>query len=250
MIEKKMTVEIIKQFVPPKNVTLDAKFSELRQIANPDDLVILDGSGSTGNITSWSIVQTSGQPSVTLQDVPTKQYSKEFIMPDTNDTLIFDLTVRNNQTGQQDTATTLVISKQTLALQACAGVIPNSTDYFTLPNTDNNFKIPYPEEFSAKLGNSIIEDSELPQLGDPTIFQYDIAKDPDCTSDFVHSLDVHILQVANEGQDNAFWEDFIRNDLPSILFPVNYTFTSPPMSHLGVHGKHFRAIMEHSLIFM
>ena len=67
------------------------------------------------------MAQTSGQPSVTLQDVPTKQYSKEFIMPDTNDTLIFDLTVRNNQTGQQDTATTLVISKQTLALQACAG---------------------------------------------------------------------------------------------------------------------------------
>ena len=58
-------------------------------------------------------------------------------------------------------------------------VLPNSTDYFTLPNTDNNFKIPYPEEFSAKLGNSIIEDSELPQLGDRTIFQYDIAKDPD-----------------------------------------------------------------------
>ena len=70
--------------VPPQNVTLDAKFPELRLIANPNELVILDGSGSTGTIMSWSILQTGGQPSVTLQDVPSKQYSKQFTMPNTN----------------------------------------------------------------------------------------------------------------------------------------------------------------------
>ena len=73
--------------------------------------MILDGSGSTGTITSWSIVQTDGQPSVVLENAPTtKPFSKQFIMPNTEDTLKFTLTVRNDQTGKQDTDT-MTVSK-------------------------------------------------------------------------------------------------------------------------------------------
>ena len=96
---------------PPPNGNVDAKFPELIKRANPNEVVVLDGSGSTGTITSWSIVQTDGQPSVVLENAPTtKPFSKQFIMPNTEDTLKFTLTVRNDQTGKQDTDT-MTVSK-------------------------------------------------------------------------------------------------------------------------------------------
>lgn len=96
---------------PPPPGDIDAKFAELIKRANPNETVILDGSGSTGTITSWSIVQTDGQPSVVLENAPTtKPFSKQFIMPDTEDTLKFTLTARNDQTGKQDTDT-MTVSK-------------------------------------------------------------------------------------------------------------------------------------------
>src|SRR5687768_13443159 len=95
---------------PPPTGDVDAKFAELIKRANPNELVILDGSGSTGTITSWSIVQTDGQPSVVLENAPTKPFSKQFIMPNTEDTLKFTLTVRNDQTGKQNTDT-MTVSK-------------------------------------------------------------------------------------------------------------------------------------------
>ena len=95
---------------PPSNGNVDAKFTSVTKKANPNDLVILEGSGSTGNITNWSIVQTDGQPSVVLENVPTKQFSKQFTMPNTEDILKFTLTVRNDQTGKQDTDT-MTVSK-------------------------------------------------------------------------------------------------------------------------------------------
>ena len=96
---------------PPPIGNVDAKFPELIKRANPNEVVILDGSGSTGTITSWSIVQTDGQPSVVLENAPTtKPFSKQFIMPNTEDTLKFTLTVRNDQTGKQDTDT-MTVSK-------------------------------------------------------------------------------------------------------------------------------------------
>ncbi len=95
---------------PPPTGDVDAKFTELIKRANPNELVILDGSGSTGTITSWSIVQTDGQPSVVLENAPTKPFSKQFIMPNTEDTLKFTLTVRNDQTGKQNTDT-MTVSK-------------------------------------------------------------------------------------------------------------------------------------------
>jgi hypothetical protein len=95
---------------PPPAGDVDAKFAELIKRANPNELVILDGSGSTGTITSWSIVQTDGQPSVVLENAPTKPFSKQFIMPNTEDTLKFTLTVRNDQTGKQNTDT-MTVSK-------------------------------------------------------------------------------------------------------------------------------------------
>ena len=94
---------------PPPNGNVDAKFPELIKRANPNELVVLDGSGSTGTITSWSIVQTDGQPSVVLENAP-KPFSKQFIMPNTEDILKFTLTVRNDQTGKQDTDT-MTVSK-------------------------------------------------------------------------------------------------------------------------------------------
>jgi len=96
---------------PPPTGNVDAKFTELIKRANPNEVVVLDGSGSTGTITSWSIVQTDGQPSVVLENAPTtKPFSKQFIMPNTEDTLKFTLTVRNDQTGKQDTDT-MTVSK-------------------------------------------------------------------------------------------------------------------------------------------
>ena len=96
---------------PPPNGNVDAKFPELIKRANPNEVVVLDGSGSTGTITSWSIVQTDGQPSVVLENAPTtKPFSKQFIMPNTEDILKFTLTVRNDQTGKQDTDT-MTVSK-------------------------------------------------------------------------------------------------------------------------------------------
>jgi hypothetical protein len=96
---------------PPPPGDIDAKFAELIKRANTNETVILDGSGSTGTITSWSIVQTDGQPSVVLENAPTtKPFSKQFIMPDTEDTLEFTLTARNDQTGKQDTDT-MTVSK-------------------------------------------------------------------------------------------------------------------------------------------
>jgi hypothetical protein len=95
---------------PPPTGDVDAKFAELIKRANPNELVILDGSGSTGTITSWSIVQTDGQPSVVLENAPTKPFSKQFIMPNTEETLKFTLTVRNDQTGKQNTDT-MTVSK-------------------------------------------------------------------------------------------------------------------------------------------
>jgi hypothetical protein len=98
---------------PPPNGNVDAKFTELIKRANPNEVVILDGSGSTG--TSYSIVQTEGLPSVVLENVfenpsTPKPFSKQFIMPNTEDTLKFTLTVRNDQTGKQDTDT-MTVSK-------------------------------------------------------------------------------------------------------------------------------------------
>ena len=95
---------------PPPTGDVDAKFAELIKRANPNELIILDGSGSTGTITSWSIIQTDGQPSVVLENAPTKPFSKQFIMPNTEDTLKFTLTVRNDQTGKQNTDT-MTVSK-------------------------------------------------------------------------------------------------------------------------------------------
>jgi len=96
-------------FPPPSNENVDAKFPELIKRANPNEVVVLDGSVSTGTITSWSIVQTDGQPIVVLENAP-KPFSKQFIMPNTEDTLKFTLTVRNDQTGKQDTDT-ITVSK-------------------------------------------------------------------------------------------------------------------------------------------
>ncbi|MGZ5489618.1 MAG: LamG-like jellyroll fold domain-containing protein, partial [Nitrososphaeraceae archaeon] len=95
---------------PPSAETVDAKFTVGSKKANPTDLVILDGSGSSGNIPNWTIVQTDGQPKVVLENVPNKPFSKQFTMPNTNDTLKFTLTVRNDQTGKQDTDT-MTVSK-------------------------------------------------------------------------------------------------------------------------------------------
>ena len=204
MIEKKIVEIIIQiviiikqehqvQFVPPQNVTLDAQFPELLKIATPNELVILDGSGSTGTITSWSIVPTGGQPTVTLQDVPSKQYSKQFIMPNTTDILTFDLTIRNDQTGQEDTATTIVVSNQTLALLACSGETITPTNFLTYSNVENNFVIPYPEEFFLKPGDSG-KSTDPFTPGNPTEFNYTIPADPDCISPLMVSrqmLNIH-----------------------------------------------------------
>ncbi|MGZ5550345.1 MAG: metallophosphoesterase, partial [Nitrososphaeraceae archaeon] len=95
---------------PPSAETVDAKFTVGSKKANPTDLVILDGSGSSGNIPNWTIVQTDGQPKVVLENVPNKPFSKQFTMPNTNDTLKFSITVRNDQTGKQDTDT-MTVSK-------------------------------------------------------------------------------------------------------------------------------------------
>ncbi len=95
---------------PPSAETVDAKFTVGSKKVNPTDLVILDGSGSSGNIPNWTIVQTDGQPKVVLENVPNKPFSKQFTMPNTNDTLKFTLTVRNDQTGKQDTDT-ITVSK-------------------------------------------------------------------------------------------------------------------------------------------
>ena len=95
---------------PPSNGNVDAKFPSEIKKANPNEMVVLDGSSSIGSITNWTIVQTGGQPTVALENVPTKQFSKQFTMPNTNDTLKFTLTVRNDQTGKQDTST-ITVSK-------------------------------------------------------------------------------------------------------------------------------------------
>ena len=117
---------------PPPNGNVDAKFTELIKKANPNEVVILDGSGSTGTLTSWSIIQTDGQPTVVLQDVPaTKPFSKQFTMPNTNDTLKFTLTVRNDQTGKQDTDT-MTVSK-TLTTPPPP---PPPTGNFPVPNVN------------------------------------------------------------------------------------------------------------------
>jgi len=112
---------------PPPTGDVDAKFPELIKRANPNELVILDGSGSTGTITSWSIVQTAGQPSVVLQDAPTKPFSKQFIMPNTEDTLKFTLTVRNDQTGKQNTDTITVSKTLTTPPPPPSGDFPVSS---------------------------------------------------------------------------------------------------------------------------
>jgi hypothetical protein len=219
---------------PSQNVTLDAIFPELRLIADANELVILDGSGSTGNITSWSIVQTDGQPSVLLQDVPSKQYSKQFTMPNTNDTLVFDLTVTNNQTGQRDTATALVVSNQILALLACSGVIPPPTDYQTFSNPDDNYIIPYPKEFSLEPGNSIIP-SDPPKLGNPTTFKHIIPEDPSCQSDSLEELKVNILQANHNGLTSAQLENFILDTskpLENLLDIIeNKNLINPQFTH-------------------
>ncbi|MGI9012053.1 MAG: hypothetical protein ACR2F1_12825 [Nitrososphaeraceae archaeon] len=117
---------------PPPNGNVDAKFTELIKRANPNEVVILDGSGSTGTITSWSIIQTAGQPTVVLQNAPaTKPFSKQFIMPNTEDTLKFTLTVRNDQTGKQDTDT-MTVSK-TLTTPPPP---PPPTGNFPVPNVN------------------------------------------------------------------------------------------------------------------
>ena len=212
---------------PSQNVTLDAKFSELRLVTNPNDLVILDGSGSTGTITSWSIVQISGQPSVTLQDVPSQQYSKQFIMPNTNDTLLFDLTVTNNQTGQRDTATILVVTNQALqALETC-GDIPDPQPFETFHNTANNYIIQYPGDFfRAAEGNSVVDrGGEIPERfpGNTTFFTYVILPDSDCISDSHHSLQVDILQMPNNGQSSTQISEFIQDELLRIIWdPMNH----------------------------
>ncbi len=95
---------------PPSNGNVDAKFPSEIKKANHNEMVVLDGSSSIGSITNWTIVQTGGQPTVALENVPTKQFSKQFTMPNTNDTLKFTLTVRNDQTGKQDTST-ITVSK-------------------------------------------------------------------------------------------------------------------------------------------
>ncbi|MDF2736641.1 MAG: hypothetical protein K0S93_497 [Nitrososphaeraceae archaeon] len=222
---------------PSQNGTLDAKFSELRLVTNPNDLVILDGSGSTGTITSWSIVQIGGQPSVTLQDVPSKQYSKQFIMPNTNDTLLFDLTVTNNQTGQRDTATILVISNQALQAldldETCSGGTPDLNQGLkSFHNPANNYTISYPSDFFlGQEGNSVfLTNDEIPQRipGNQTIFSYDILPDPDCISDSHHHLQVDILQMPYNDISSGISE-FIQGELLRILWsnfniPANRVF--------------------------
>ncbi len=122
---------------PPPAGDVDAKFAELIKRANPNELVILDGSGSTGTTTSWSIVQTDGQPSVILEDAPTKPFSKQFIMPNTEDTLKFTLTVRNDQTGKQDTDTMTVSKTLTTPPPPPSGdfPVPNINWYYDSKNT-------------------------------------------------------------------------------------------------------------------
>ena len=93
---------------PPPPGNLNAKFPELIKRAVPGTIVVLDGSQSTGPIISWDIVQTTGNPTVTLQPVATPKYSKQFVMPDTNEPLLFVLQVHDTA-GNTDTDTISVI---------------------------------------------------------------------------------------------------------------------------------------------
>ncbi|MGZ5485023.1 MAG: hypothetical protein ACXWFB_03815 [Nitrososphaeraceae archaeon] len=150
---------------PPPNGNVDAKFTELIKRANPNEVVILDGSGSTGAITSSSIIQTDGQPTVILQDVPqnapdSKPFSKQFIMPNTEDILKFTLTVRNDQAGKQDTDT-MTVSK-TLTTPP-----PPPTGNFPVPNVNwfYDSKNALSKDMSLKSGTTPPQDPVLLSSG-------------------------------------------------------------------------------------
>jgi hypothetical protein len=87
--------------LPPPPDDVDAKFPELLAKATPGSTFVLDGSQSTGNITSWNIKQDEG-PTVQLLDNP-KKCSKQFTMP--NEKVKFTLTVSNSTKSNSDTIT-------------------------------------------------------------------------------------------------------------------------------------------------
>jgi DNA-binding beta-propeller fold protein YncE len=86
---------------PPPPDDVDAKFPELLAKAKPGTTFVLDGSQSSGSITSWNIIQVEG-PTVQLVDNP-KKYSKQFIMP--NEKVKFTLTVNSPTKSNSDTIT-------------------------------------------------------------------------------------------------------------------------------------------------
>ena len=87
---------------PTAPLGVDARFPTSQMKAKAGTVVILDGSTSTGVITSWEIVQSATDVAkVTLTDIPApgRAYSKQFTMPDTTEVLDFTLTVRNAQSS-------------------------------------------------------------------------------------------------------------------------------------------------------
>ncbi|HZL23651.1 MAG TPA: metallophosphoesterase, partial [Nitrososphaeraceae archaeon] len=161
---------------PPSNGNVDAKFPSESKKANHNEMVILDGSSSIGSITNWTIVQTGGQPTVALENVPTKQFSKQFTMPNTNDILKFTLTVRNDQTGKQDTSTITVSKTLTSPPPTGDGFVPfnfaAAGDWGCNSNAEKNVQSILSKETEVVLG-----------LGD-----YSYEADADCWLDTISPI--------------------------------------------------------------
>jgi hypothetical protein len=82
---------------------VDARLKEPIGKAKVGQIFVIDGSQSSGNITSWSIIQdTTDVTKVTLLDIPGKPFSKQFTFPDTDETLDFILEVKDAISGKSD----------------------------------------------------------------------------------------------------------------------------------------------------
>lgn len=90
---------------PPPTSQLNAKLKELIGRAKPGSAYTIDGSQSQGDIIQWTILQDVNDPvKVALQDT-TSKFSKTFIMPDTDETLHFTLSVTDGTDTKTDSQT-------------------------------------------------------------------------------------------------------------------------------------------------
>jgi hypothetical protein len=97
------TVTINNSSIP--STSLDAKLSELIGRVDVGQTYVIDGSQSTGNITSWSITQDQSDPVKVTLNPSSKQYSRQFVMPNTDETLHFTLSVSDGTTTKTDSQT-------------------------------------------------------------------------------------------------------------------------------------------------